>query len=231
MRQRKFSWRCRVASWLFLLCALLFSVRWVALSSSYYQRIWQRLSIGAEAGVDHANQAQIARALPQALSGDVDALRFSATVFGVTQPAFNDKEIAHMQDVAGLFRLLDIALLVGGALLVLLIFWLWRWPNINVSRRRGAYWGCVDVVLLVAVVGILAAIDFRALFWRFHELFFTNDLWLLNPDTDLLIRLMPLRFFIITVLEIGLRWLGLAAFWLAVWLPTPAQIAWNKEER
>ena len=38
-----------------------------------------------------------------------------------------------------------------------------------------------------------AAID--GLFRRFHGLLFTNDLWLLNPKTDLMIRMLPEQFF------------------------------------
>ena len=37
--------------------------------------------------------------------------------------------------------------------------------------------------------------DFGTLFTRFHLLAFTNDLWLLNPETDLMIRMLPQEFF------------------------------------
>ena len=34
------------------------------------------------------------------------------------------------------------------------------------------------------------------IFWFFHQIAFTNDLWLLNPATDLLAALMPIEFFV-----------------------------------
>ena len=44
----------------------------------------------------------------------------------------------------------------------------------------------------------------------FHLLFFTNDLWLLDPATDLLIRICPQSMFA----EMGLRIARRAAFML-----------------
>ena len=38
--------------------------------------------------------------------------------------------------------------------------------------------------------------NFDGLFITFHKIAFTNDLWLLNPNTDVLMALMPLPFFI-----------------------------------
>ena len=40
----------------------------------------------------------------------------------------------------------------------------------------------------------LSGVD--SFFIGFHRLFFRNDLWLLNPQTDMLIALMPTTFFI-----------------------------------
>ena len=48
---------------------------------------------------------------------------------------------------------------------------------------------------------------FNSLFVLFHKVAFTNDLWLLNPQTDLLIRLMPIEFFISYAAIIGCCWL------------------------
>ena len=49
--------------------------------------------------------------------------------------------------------------------------------------------------------------DFDGLFVRFHQLSFANHLWLLNPRTDMLIRLMPTSFFVQWGGVIGAVWL------------------------
>ena len=40
-----------------------------------------------------------------------------------------------------------------------------------------------------------AYVDFDAFWTTFHKLAFRNDLWLLNPATDLMINLFPAQFF------------------------------------
>ena len=82
-------------------------------------------------------------------------------------------------------------------------------------NRRALVWlrRTVYVLLaLLALVAVAAVKAFDSLFILFHEIAFTNDLWLLNPRTDMLIRLMPLEFFISYAAIIGGGWLlGMAA--------------------
>jgi len=49
-------------------------------------------------------------------------------------------------------------------------------------------------VLLIAA-GIWALIDFNSLWIHFHLLFFHNDLWLLDPNTSVMINMFPEQFF------------------------------------
>ena len=49
---------------------------------------------------------------------------------------------------------------------------------------------------LVLIIVIWAAVNFEGLFYAFHRLLFRNDLWLLDPQKDLLLQLMPLPFFV-----------------------------------
>ncbi len=56
--------------------------------------------------------------------------------------------------------------------------------------------GGVLTLGIIGVLGALAATDFSDLFLEFHLLSFSNDLWLLDPRTDNLIRLFPQEFFL-----------------------------------
>ena len=61
---------------------------------------------------------------------------------------------------------------------------------------------------VAAAFGGLVAIDFNKYFVLFHEIFFNNDLWLLDPATDLLIRMLPEGFFFDMVIRIGVIFIG-----------------------
>ena len=65
---------------------------------------------------------------------------------------------------------------------------------------------CAGAALFFAVLAVLAGIiatDFNKYFIIFHHIFFNNDLWMLNPDTDLLINIVPEPFFMDTAARIA----------------------------
>ena len=66
---------------------------------------------------------------------------------------------------------------------------------------------CVGTGLFFAVICGLAAVistDFSKYFVIFHHIFFDNDLWILDPSTDLLINIVPEPFFMDTAARIAL---------------------------
>jgi integral membrane protein (TIGR01906 family) len=59
------------------------------------------------------------------------------------------------------------------------------------------------MVGLIVLVGALSAIDFDALWTRFHQVAFRNDLWLLDPRTDYLIMLFPEPFWLAATIRMA----------------------------
>ena len=60
---------------------------------------------------------------------------------------------------------------------------------------------CIGTGLFFAVIAALAAIistNFTKYFILFHHMFFNNDLWILDPSTDMLINIVPEGFFMDT---------------------------------
>ena len=136
------------------------------------------------------------------LSGGKDTFQHIYTVDGTEYAAFNAKEQHHMADVQDLFRLCRGGGWVCAALVIALALLLRKdFPWRTVSRTL------IAILATVTVLIILACVDFNSLFVLFHRIAFTNDLWLLNPQTDLLIRLMPIEFFTSYAAIIGCCWL------------------------
>ena len=67
--------------------------------------------------------------------------------------------------------------------------------------------GILGVLATLAIAAVWAAIDFESIFVLFHKVAFSNDLWLLDPRSSMLIRLMPTSFFVEWVVLIGIVWL------------------------
>ncbi len=125
---------------------------------------------------------------------------------------FQDHEAAHMEDVRGLIRL-DLWVCIGSGTLAVLA------TAAGFLRRdgrkrflRGMMQGILGTAGIALLLGAWALLDFDGLFVTFHRVAFRNDGWLLNPKTDLLIRLMPVTFFI----RLGVRGLLRFALFAAV---------------
>lgn len=160
-------------------------------------------------GLAAEDYPQAATMIAGYLSGETDTFQLSATVDGVaTEAAFNAKEQEHMADVRALFQL-DRGVALGAVALSLVCLtacYLLRRPDRQ--AMRGFRDGLRAVLTALAALLVWGAVDFDSLFILFHRLAFTNDLWLLDPATDLLIRLMPTDFFVHYAALIGGSWLG-----------------------
>jgi integral membrane protein (TIGR01906 family) len=120
-----------------------------------------------------------------------------AEVRGEYQQVFEEREIAHMVDVKKLFlggfAIRNIAAMIGAALLIIL-FVAFREKMIK-PVCVSYLWVTGAMLIIAAVLGVIMATNFDALFLKFHHVFFDNDLWLLDINTDVLIQMLPESFF------------------------------------
>lgn len=106
---------------------------------------------------------------------------------------FNEKEITHMDDVRDLLLsvlgLRDAAMIL--ALIAFLILLKYNWKAII----KALFYGSAIFLVLLLVIGSSFVFNFNDSFILFHQLFFSNDLWLMDPSTDRLIWIVPEPFF------------------------------------
>jgi len=115
-------------------------------------------------------------------------------------PAFNEREIGHMEDVRTLvgvaFRVHLAALLALAALALALA--------VRPARRAivptGLRFGAAATLAVATLVGLYMLVGWGSFFTRFHEVFFEGESWRF-PTSDTLIRLYPDEL-----------WIGVAAF-------------------
>lgn len=126
------------------------------------------------------------------------------------EPYFNEREVLHMEDVQGLFKIARWIRTIGIILSLLLISYLLRKKAYGFLGRILSL-GLFTNHLIFGVLAILASIDFNRYFNYFHYIFFSNDLWILNPKTDLMIQMLPEVFFMKIALNIMLSFFILLA--------------------
>lgn len=217
-----------------MLILILTALHAVGTDAGLYYSEQMKAGILPRTGVSEADLRMLDGWLADYLSGDETALFegddvVPVEVFGQMQPAFNEREMAHMEDCFRLFALLRkvrarlipwaVLLIVGGAYLL----------NDRKVARRCAWLSPLILLVPLGAFGVWAAIDFDGAFTFIHRVLFTNELWLLDPDTDLLIRICPERMFMAMGLRIGV-W-GLAALVGVPALATLLTFIWPKSKQ
>ena len=194
----------------------------VALNPAVYDRLQAELDIYEYVGISREALPRVNEVLADYLCGERGDIDIEEEVFGVQQQVFNADEKAHMVDVVNLFRLEQVVrtvcLAVGGILLVLAAF-LARRQLLSVSLRALGVAALTLLALGALLFLIYQTYSFNRLFILFHQLLFTNDLWIMDPATDAMIRMFPADFF----QQIALR-SGANALAMGVAFPAAAQL-------
>lgn len=143
------------------------------------------------------------------LIGKEAELSIVTDVDGKTQDFFNEQDRLHMWDVQNLFiggLRLRTGLLVIFAILIVIL----GLRKINLKELLPKAYTIAFLIFLgiLAFLGLAFTIDFTKCFTIFHEIFFTNDLWIFDPRYDYMIRMLPEGFFADMVLRILVFFLG-----------------------
>ncbi|MDR1704380.1 MAG: TIGR01906 family membrane protein [Clostridiales bacterium] len=180
---------------------LLQSVQIPALGLWFYRQEFDKNGTYAAMGMEENALDAVARGMINYLNGSDETLSDDvAVVRGTERLFFNEKEISHMIDVELLFAwgltIKNIALFALLASLVYFILTHLLLKSCSLRTMFGWWRGfSAGTLALLAALGIIIALNFQRAFTIFHEIFFNNDLWLLNPRTDLLINMLPNQFF------------------------------------
>ena len=117
---------------------------------------------------------------------------------------YTPKDILHMVDVRTLYNISHKIMII-----FLIIFIISTILLVILCKRNTIYYisKTFNKVLLsfFVVIGGLACIisyNFNSFWIKFHQLLFSNDLWLLSPDESNLIQMVPEEFFISLITKI-----------------------------
>lgn len=175
---------------------LLFSgaTQWVSDNEAYYRRQMIQNDIPRVTGKSLNELDEISDGLRDYLKrGDERALT----------PYFSKSEVDHMVDVYALFHLTRRLSLAALGLAAMSCYFLAKSAGIREGLRSV---GKATMVLIAAfaLLALLIAANFSKAWYTFHTLFFSNKLWLMDPEKDLMIQMLPEPFFFGMVKQIGL---------------------------
>ena len=109
------------------------------------------------------------------------------------EPAFNERELRHMEDVQLVFARMVAAGIVAGVFLVGGLLVLSRHEHTRRLAPAVLLRGSLATLGLLVGTGVFMLVDWWEFFTAFHLVFFEGDTWLFY-FSDTLIRLFPTRF-------------------------------------
>lgn len=200
-----------VTSLAMLVIVLISSFELAAYSDfGWYEKEYEKYMVLEELEMEMPDVMDVTEEMMKYLRGNRENLVVDTVVNGREREFFNAREKAHMVDVQNLF-LGGIKLRQGAVLTVLVImvvFVVTKAPWKDILPK--SFLAATGLVMGITIfLGVLFMSDFYKYFTLFHEIFFDNDLWLLDPDTDLMIRMLPEGFFLDMVMRIGVIFLGI----------------------
>lgn len=129
---------------------------------------------------------------------------------------FTEKDIQHMEDVRTLYNVSFYTMIFFIAIFIIstiLIMFLYKNHTMFYITRTFNKTLLAFIVLIIVLAGIISY-NFNSFWIKFHQLVFSNDLWLLSPDESNLIKMVPEEFFIslITTIILHILLLFIALF-------------------
>lgn len=109
------------------------------------------------------------------------------------EPAFNDRELQHMDDVQVVFDGLTVAGIVATVIFAGSLVGLWSIPRARERLPGALVSGSLITIGLLVALGVYMALSWDQFFPNFHRVFFEGDSWLFSYS-DTLIRLFPMKF-------------------------------------
>ena len=119
---------------------------------------------------------------------------------------YSSSGASHFKDVKNLF-IFNFAILISSAVSVAVLTILnkkGRISLINFGNKTPYFYSAILNIALPLLIGVIALINFEAVFDVFHYIFFPGKSdWLFNPKTDEIIKILPIEFFASCALIIG----------------------------
>ncbi|MBQ6895861.1 MAG: TIGR01906 family membrane protein [Oscillospiraceae bacterium] len=187
------------------LVIFMWSVIGVSQNRSFYDRQYQFNGTAEHIGIRHQDLMSVTDNLICYMTNQRPDLEMQYGVKGEIREIFDQREKLHMIDVRNLYMgVIRIAIGITAAIGAGLFYVIKKdgWKTARATLNKKYLWSAIGLVIFCLVFGILIATNFQWFWTNFHYVFFTNDLWLLDPRISIMINMFPLNFFYAMVTRI-----------------------------
>ena len=211
LSRSKKSWLALFAGLSFIVFILLSSVFAYVFQKSFYEEFYEKEHLAQELDISEEELNESLFSMLDFVQSKTDSI---ASIF-------NEKEVEHMKDVKSLYELAKKVqwICLGVTVCIVLIFYKVERRHMFSFLAKGFIQASFCFLFFIGVLALWAWIDFTDFWYRIHTLFFTNELWIMDPRTDFMILICPENMFSALCLKTGLTFIfivltiNLGSFW------------------
>ena len=178
---------------------ILFSVFTVVNTNDFYSQQYREIGADKSTGVSLEDLDEITTMLLDYLNDKRDNLNMQVEKWGQLKPVFDDRETSHMVDVKNLYAFFEKAMYITFVASAAILIYLLKKDGkaqFFASAVKGYLSALVIAVILCVIFATAFTVGFNSFWTLFHEVMFTNDLWLLDPRVSTMINMYPLPFWL-----------------------------------
>jgi len=185
-----------------ILTVFLGVINYCCFDEDFYYKHQQAHNTAKDIGVSEDGLKQMTTILLDYLQDKRDNIDLSLSVNNQEREVYDTREKQHMVDVKDLYQK-ALLVLKFSALIFIVSFLIYLFIKGDFKLLLNSFNKVfIAFIALLLAIGLYALVDFDKFWTNFHQLFFDNDLWLLDPNTELMIRLLPSSFFSALVFRI-----------------------------
>lgn len=167
-------------------------INYWSFNKSFYKDEYKKLGVAEYIGISEDDLNKTTDILLEFIKGENDSLDIECKINGMTREVFNDREKAHMVDVKNLYDDLIIVRNVSFIIFVLSFIYIGKTKSLFIGYK----YSLSLVGFIMTFILLFCLMDFEGFWLAFHHLFFPfNDLYILDPRYDILVMMLPERFF------------------------------------
>ena len=187
------------------LVIFMWSVIGVSQNRSFYDEQYRKNGTAGHIGIRHQDLMVVTDNLLSYMTNQREDLEMQFGVKGEIREIFDEREKLHMIDVLNLYMgVIHVAMGITAAIGAGLFYVIKKdgWHTARSTLNKKYMGAALGLGIFCLVFGILVVTNFQWFWTHFHYVFFTNDLWMLDPRISIMINMFPLNFFYAMVTRI-----------------------------
>lgn len=118
-------------------------------------------------------------------------LETKVNINGVMTDFYSIRTKIHMADVRTIFKDFTYACYIAIAIALFSLFKIKQFENPFNAIKTAYHKIIIIFIIIISGLILFASVNFDLFFVKFHQMLFTNDFWLLDPNEDFIICLLP----------------------------------------